>query len=368
VSDARVRLATLAAAVLMAIAAPAAGQTPPPEGETPPPEASLTHELEDVALLFAQRGEHDQAIAIYDELRAARPENDQLLLALAASCGRSARCAPRREALLHEAMARFPDHAELVDDLVALSLAAGRHGDAVAALRRFLATHPDHPHGGALIEDLYTLLLQDGRFRLALAGLEAYVARRPEDPRAAALFVDAPDEIYRALLAAGRPATARRELRRFVDRHPDHATALPLLVDVLQERGDLADALAEVTRLVDRDPTHLATRLVELDLLEQLARPAALDARLAALATDFPMRPEVWVLVGERALELGDLAAAGRAAAAARARRPAESETQARLAALERDLEREVGAIYDEFRHEVRWEDLEDDLGHARYP
>lgn len=321
-------LALFAALSCLAWAAPRAEAKP----EEPP--GDLREEMLDVLRLYLQQGRWDEAVALADELLAEHPDDPAAMEGLVSACLESTACAPRREAVLRRAMKVFPDRA-------------------------------------GLIEDLYELLMKDDRPVDAVAEVERFHAAYPDDGRGVALLADAPEELYQALVRLRRDRVAVRELGAFVERHPAHREAHLLLIDVLVERRALASAIIEVRRFLAREPGNAELRFLVADLYEELGRTRELDEEIASLRSRYPGDARVWVLAGERALARDDLDGVEAALRRARPLRK-DADTAARLAALAADLDGTRAEIYAEtyadFRSEVRWADVEDDLARVHTP
>jgi tetratricopeptide (TPR) repeat protein len=251
-----------------------------------PAPRNVTDDLQDIADSFARLGKWDQALPLYDEARAQRRDDLDLLEGLVNACVHSAACAPRRLALIEEGMARLPRPGDLVDALADELIRLGRPQELVAALGRYLATHPD-------------------------------------DDDARALYIDAAEGAH---------------------------------------RSDLA--LRALAAHVTRRPSELDKRVLYVELLRNEHRLGEADRELQALVRAFPQSMSVTALVGQLALERGDLLTARAALNRARALAAGthDGDDDERLRDLERDLAREHKERYRDFRADAAWLDAAEDL------
>jgi tetratricopeptide (TPR) repeat protein len=195
-------------------------------------------QLLDVAELFHKRGEHDKAIAIYDEILERRPDDPQALTKLAAACLSSAACAPRRGAVLQAAVRVLPDDAELLEELAEVLGQAGRHRVAVRALRGYLRRHPaDDTIRAALVDNL--VAARD--FRAALPELRIRLQRSPGDRAARWMEIELLD-------ALGRTPERDRALAAYVKLDPTSGDAWVELGERAVDRQELARAEEAVRR------------------------------------------------------------------------------------------------------------------------
>jgi hypothetical protein len=204
--------------------------------------ADLTDNMAEIASMYAQKHEWDRAVALYDEARGRRPKDLDILDDLITACMHSAPCAPRRLALLLEGVERLPQAAGVLEDLVRELVRVGRGRLAVPLLQRYARRHPDDLDAQALLIDTAAEMKAP---QVALDELTVYLRHRPDDVEKRALQVE--------LLQEGRPAAAEHALRSLERAHPGEVKVRALRARADLDRGDLHKAeaaLAEIRTLV----------------------------------------------------------------------------------------------------------------------
>lgn len=165
------------------------------------------------------------------------------------------------------------------------------------------------------------------------------------------------------------------ELEAFVKRHGKSKAAKQLLLDYSQELKDFKRARTVIKEIVKEDPQTPSGWLLLVDNHEELRDFKALDLLLLKLTKRFPTSPQVWLRVADRSLATNDLK--GARAALKKAKRlikpteqllPTERLLPTQLMALQRELHQVIDDIYNDYRQDTRWADLEDDFDHSTYP
>ena len=287
------RAALLAGALLLVGPGPIRAQSRP---AVEPGAQTTEDQLLDVAELFVTKGQPDKAIQLYEELLKERPGDARVRVRLAEACLESARCQPRRMALLEDALAASGGRRDLLEDLSSLMAAAGRHKLAAAVLRSYLAKHPGVPSLRGLLVDA---LVASGDAPGALREVRLYLRARPRDFEARWLEIELLERL-------GRGAEVDRLLLAYVREQPRSGDAWVAIAERALERGDLPAtdaALLSARRgdFVDKDgPAQLAAVAKDVteereqrrrDLAERF-RDFRRDARWADLADDLEGRDD----------------------------------------------------------------------------
>lgn len=143
---------------------------------------------------------------------------------------------------------RPPRHRAPVEELLALAIQfvnAGQQGAAMRLVEQAAATHPPHP---AVLQLTGWLRLQSGQADAAAELAEASLALRPEHPPTVALACDAWFQCALRRQDAGDLDGASAALRRLLRRDPARAEAEVNLGIVLQEAGQIDEAMAAYGR------------------------------------------------------------------------------------------------------------------------
>ena len=223
--------------------------------------------------------------------------------------------------LLHELLAREPDHPAALHQAGITYFRLRRYGDCVELLSRFCEVAP-HEVGAtrALAHGLYSL----GRYEEAREHYERVLAARPE-------LAEALRGLALSHLRLGAPARALELLERVVELEPDHAEAHAWIAHVHFDEDRLDEARAACERSLELDPSRprawfLASgilaelgeegpaeearaRFEELSRLQQ--EQLALEARLVAE----PDEPALWAAVASTQVRRGDGSGARRSLA-----------------------------------------------------
>lgn len=149
--------------------------------------------------------------------------------------------------------------------------AAGRHGDALAALREGERAHPDHLPARVVLARVQVDL---GNRALAAEVLADVLRADPS-------YLDAAVALARLHLAEGRAQAARRLLPTLAGRAPPELLEA-IAGSALPPGSDPFDQPARARRLAERGD-HRAARRIWLRLLERAPGNAAIEAELARL-------------------------------------------------------------------------------------
>ncbi len=191
----------------------------------------------------ADRAAFDRAAAEFvaaQEFNADRPEARLTLGGFYAREGRSAEA----EAEYQAALKLAPQFAPAAINLADLYRQTGRDANGEAALRAAIAVSP---RDGGLHYALGLALVRMKRNADALGELQQAAALAPDNPQNAYVYAV-------ALNSAGRAGDALKTLAEALLRHPDNRQILTLMVEIEQQEGDLAAALAYAERLAKLTP------------------------------------------------------------------------------------------------------------------
>jgi predicted O-linked N-acetylglucosamine transferase (SPINDLY family) len=262
-------------------------------------------------------------------------------------------------------------HAEADDDLLAraqTAFSAGRHAEALAALRRALAAKPE---SAELLRECARIAWMMGDAARARADCRAALDRAPSDATAwnllgeilrstdtaaaegawrQALEIDAANPEARFGLGnlfrdRGDPWAARREYERALGSAPEHPRLLNNLGLALEASGERARAEACYERVLAANPRHpdalgnLASSLFEREAYRQ---SAATYERLFAIRRDVPA--PVWVRRGQAQQRMGDLASAEASFMEAARLEPDDAPIQHNLGSVRVELQRYADA------------------------
>jgi len=227
-------------------------------GRGAPVDAPGSRELAQASELIAA-GSHERAEALLHELTRALPDSAEVYRTLGSLLGMLGKLSEARVAL-ERAAVLDPSHPACLADLGNIHRLQGRLPDAEACYRRSLALDP-----------------QNRTIRFNLALLELETARKPEAMRSLA-----------ALLAP-----------------PAHAESLKTLVKLLDEDGQIVQAVETCERVLASEPDHPAAHAaLGFLLLKRVLDPETalmhLDRALAASPADAELR-------ANRAIALQDL-------------------------------------------------------------
>lgn len=174
------------------------------------------------------------------------------------------------------------------NDMRALLAYAGlmrRNGDTVKAreyLEKAVSSHPEARQPTILLAQSY---LTSGDYA---KGLE--VARKifPIYARDAALL----EVIGRLEVASGQVENALVTFGNLVDVRPDSAIAHFYLAEALERQGNWVGAERTLKRVLELDPGYVSARFAMVRVLAAQGRLPEAEARLEALAADYPDEPE----------------------------------------------------------------------------
>jgi tetratricopeptide (TPR) repeat protein len=139
---------------------------------------------------------------------------------------------------------RYPDHPEVLRLVAGIESLAGRHAEAIAAMRRALAQRPDD---ALYFNTLGTVLAEAGEYDGAIDALRRCCEMQPT--LALAWY-----NLGVLLVRCVRYDDAADALREAVRLAPDHVGARALLADMLRVGNRPADAAAEYRRLLAQQP------------------------------------------------------------------------------------------------------------------
>lgn len=257
-------------------------------------------------------GRIDAAVALYDRILAAAPDNpDALHLKGVALAQRGA--LDDGVALIRAAIARHGDNVDYHNNLGNLLWRAGCLDEAETALRRAVEVAPGHaaahnnlgnvleeagrpepalesyrraaaldPSNSAVHGNIGILLQKIGRLDEAAVSLRRAVTLDPGSP-------EAHNNLGNVLKELDRLEEAEAALRRAIELRPGYANAYHNLGGVLMDRRRLRDAVAALQRAVELDP-RLAAAWVNLsaglNLLDRPEEGEAAARRAIELAPD----------------------------------------------------------------------------------
>ncbi len=231
-----------------------------------------------VARVHLQRDQPEQALAILEPVRRARPEDRTILR------------------LLHTAYLQAGRAEEAARIDVSPRGRAPNYGK--DPWQREFREHWERPQMERALE-----LLQASQAAGAIALLEEFTAEAPEDRNASAYLAQ-------AYLQAGRPADARRTAEAALTAEPDNLLVLRVLARIQESEGELDQALATLARVVAIDPHDVPTWHKKGRLETSSGRrEAALESLRRGFALD-QREPDVLVEIGALELGLGNVSEA----------------------------------------------------------
>ena len=220
--------------------------------------ATATADLLADAVRLHQAGRLAEAAARYARVLAMRPRHpDALHLSGLAHHQQGDHRAARR--LVAEAIAAAPAVAAYRVTLVAILLALGETGAALAAAERAVALAPGQTEAALALGNAR---LAAGDADAAIAAYEGAVAKRPDS-------AEALNNLGSALHRAGRLDEAEKAFTRAIALRPRHAGQFANLGLVMKDRGRFAEAAAAYERALAADPTHATARANRATLLLQ---------------------------------------------------------------------------------------------------
>jgi len=304
-----------------------------------PSEADLLERAE----AASARGEHDAAFRLWSEARSRFPGTPRPWLR-AAEAMAGLRRFTDAEALLDEAVSRFPDDFWLARARAVIVMALGDEVEAYTRSRALRQAFPDNPtaHAGFV-----HLLLDLKQVAAAEAEARASMARFPDFPWLDHMYARCADQ-------AGDTAAAAARWTDLLVRHPDRQPAYVAVVRALIELGRLDEATGIAREGLRLFPNGSAAR----DAWAEVGKVTAADAASpsaaepaehllagalgAERAGEWPGAARLWALLREQAPALS-LAYASGARALLRLDRMAEAEIV--LAKARRDLPPDAGVL-----------------------
>jgi tetratricopeptide (TPR) repeat protein len=224
------------------------------------------------------------------------------------------------EAQAREILKAVPDQPQAAFMLAAALRAQGKHAEAIAALRKVVASDPNHISAWRALGDQHTLA---GDAAAADAAYMRHVEASVGDPR---LVVAA------TALRENSLSTAEQALRDFLKNHPTDIGAMRMLAEaasrlrryedaeklllralqlapsfdaarsnyasMLHRQNKSTEALAQVEILLKRDPHHPGHRNLEAAVLARLGETTRAIKAYQGVLKDIPNQPKVWMSLG----------------------------------------------------------------------
>lgn len=169
-------------------------------------------------------------------------------------------------------------------------------------------------------------------------------------------------ELASLLLAEKRAAEATDVLGPYVTKESTSLYMWELWMQARFASGADPAAVAALERAVRQQSRELGWHLLLIDSLRTIRAYARLDAALMSARKDHPDSAQVWVAVGERALDRGACDEAREALHQARQCSDAQGTTLADLAELRRDIDQHESRMRADFHQDVIWSQFQDDL------
>jgi len=252
--------------LLLAVAGPAlaaGAKSRPPAKPAEPAAPVFDKDQKAMADFMAEMGKVAEAIAIYDDLLQAKPDDVELIDSFIPICRKSPECLPRVLGLLRDQVKLAPDDKDAVEDLFETLMKDKEVDQATKVLSAYLSRHPDDfPMRVSLVEAFQGV----GRLDEALAELDRMPGHK-DDAEVGLLRID-------LLEALGRFPEVDEQIAALLQAHPDNAGGLARLGERALARGDVeaaAQALAKGRAQNSADPKD-QERLDELDRQVAAAR------------------------------------------------------------------------------------------------
>ena len=341
----------LALALACLVAAPA--QAKPRKPAPPVSEADSGDNLVEIAAAFGRKQKWDRAVELLAEAHAAHPADADVLEELVVACFHAESCAPRRTALLREA-AKLPNPGDLTDELTELSetwMHEEKWEQAVALLDglRALSGSPD------VLEDLIEACQKAAscaprRLQLLREGVQKL-------PQPGELVDEYAEALFKTLPAKDAVA----ELRALAARRPGDDRIDEALVDAAVDHELYEVVVAELPRFLARHPKDVERRIAYVEALKETHRDFEFRKQLDELQRLHPGNLMALALKTESRIDRGELKAARLELERLRALAKTDDE-RARVRELEGRVHEEREELRRDFRREVGWLDLADDL------
>jgi tetratricopeptide (TPR) repeat protein len=231
-----------------------------------------------VAKKLQDRGDHQDAQALFSFILAAQPNHFGALVGLGVISTHANRLDEARNYFMR-AVAINGRSAEAHGSIGAVEATAGRLDAAVGHYLRALALAPDHP---GILYAYATALQSQGKREEAMAALQRAIAKKPQ-------HLDAHFALGNLLYAAGKDIEAARCYVKVLDYSPEHAETHNNLANVLLRQGHPERGIEHYKKAIASRPDYadaygnLGNALLELNRLEE-----SIEQNLKALA----LKPE----------------------------------------------------------------------------
>ena len=271
---------------------------PPPGSPASPPSNALAESSPLEAMLPGLRalqrgGQHDQLLSRVRELRAAFPENRDLLLIEATSLRHLLRI-DESFAVLDRLAALQPRFSLLHQERGLCHVARKHAAPAIEALLRAVNINPALPVAWRMLEGLYRLIGDPASAATAAEHGATLRALPPEVVTATALFSD------------GDLEPAELMIRAFLLEHGDYPEAMRLLAKIGMAREIYDDAELLLGGVLAMVPDHRAARYEYAQTLSLRYKHAEARAALAPLLAADPANQEYRILASTIAVGLGE--------------------------------------------------------------
>jgi predicted Zn-dependent protease len=199
-----------------------------------------------LGLDYTIEGRYEDGTKLLDDYRSVHPDDEQVLLALATTLGRTHHEAESKR-IIEQLMATHSNSASFHMLWGEMYSAQGARPEATAEFRRALELAPaiEFAHSSLGILDL-----KAGQLSQAQGQFEAELASHPDD-------ASAQYHLASILIEEQKPEEAKNLLRRLLAKSPDYAAAHYILGKTLLEEGDVKGAIGQLeaaTRLDTREP------------------------------------------------------------------------------------------------------------------
>jgi len=210
--------------------------------ETAPQHADALHML---AVLASRRGDHGDALSLFEQAAALKPGDGRILNNLGAAYRATGQLA-EAETCYRKALDRNPDSLRA---RVNLANALAARDDSDGALREYRTALAQNPDDAGLRNNYAAALRLAGDFAAAEAVYRALVADQPNN-------ATAHNNLGVVCMELGRPEEAAHSYRRALEIEPNHLEAQNNLGNALKEMGRLEEALAAFDRALTLNPDH----------------------------------------------------------------------------------------------------------------
>ncbi len=202
------------------------------------------------ALMYQQKGELQQAAALYNEILCADKNNADalhLLGVIARESGKNEEAIELIEkgiASYRRALSLKPDYPEALNNLGAALKEQGKLDEAVVCYHRALSLKADYPEA---LNNLGVALKEQGKFEKAIMSFICALSLKPD-------FYQAHNNLGAALKEQGKLDEAVVCFHRALSLKPDYPEALNNLGIALKEQGKLEEAITSYVRALSLNP------------------------------------------------------------------------------------------------------------------